>query len=323
MMTLKEMQQQYHEYQVQLLAAEKYKKQQQSLNEQIEHVKQDITTYEQQLTEERVKLNKKKQFSFVNAFRTWTGKQQEIIEHQYEHIAAIELKLVEAQLMQEDLQDHLVDIIYKINAINEPYARGQMKELEQQIEQYVVAHNPQMAAKLQEQLHEHALVERLLIEIEEALMAGRDAEIAVMKAAEVLKNAKMYSTWDTFLGGGFIATAMKHDKIDRSKSYIHEAQFALQRFKNELLDIQEMRVGHVQIEADGLVKFADYFFDDIFSEWSVHSKIATAITQLSHVLDDVRNTLNAVEQKKDIALEKKAYIAEQRAKILSNAQQIL
>ncbi len=322
-MKLEEMQQHYQHYQSQLFTVEKYKKQQATLQAQIEHAEGDIARYEQQLALERQNLNKMEKFSFVNTFRTWTGKQQELREQRFDQIAAIELKLIEAQMMAEDLRDDLIDNTYKINAINEGYATEQMRELARQIEQYIMNNIPQIAEKLQDNLHQHTLVEQLLIEIEEAIYAGQDAEIALENAAKILKDAKMYSTWDTFLGGGFIATYIKHDKLDSSKSYLHEAQLALQRFHNELLDIQEMRTDTLQIDTDGFIKFADYFFDDIFSEWSVHSKISTSLNQISRVLDDVRNTMRAVKQKQFIAKEKKQDLLSQRTELLTTGSQTL
>ena len=65
-------------------------------------------------------------------------------------------------------------------------------------------------------------------------------------------------------GGGLIATHLKHDALDESENYLHNAQIALQRFQNELLDVQDMSTKSLAVETDGFVKFADYFFDDIF-----------------------------------------------------------
>ena len=60
-------------------------------------------------------------------------------------------------------------------------------------------------------------------------------------------------------GGGLIATHLKHDALDQSENYLHSAQIALQRFHNELLDVQEMSTKSLHVETDGFVKFADYF----------------------------------------------------------------
>ena len=316
-MKLNEYQQQLQLCKMQIRTLEKLRKQQVTIESQIKHAEVDIEKYEQDLKNARKKLNKLEGFSFVNLFRTWTGRQQELLEERMDIIAAKELKLIETQLMHEDLKDDLVDTIYKINAINEPYLVEQIKQLEQKIQLYYMANNPAIAAKLDKNTEQQYLVQQLLTEIHEAIAAGKEAKHKLGEAAEALHTAKNYSTWDTFLGGGFIATALKHEKLDKSNSYLHSAQIALQRFQNELLDIQEMKHGTLEIDTDGFVKFADYFFDDIFSEWSIHSKISTAMDQIRRVLDDVSNTLLELNQKLAVAEQKKVELLEEKDKMLS------
>lgn len=316
-MKLNDYQQQLQQCKMQILALEKLKKQKQLLEKQIQHVEVDIEKYEEDLKSARKKLNKLEGFSFVNVFRTWTGKQRELLEERMDVIATKELKLIETQLMHEDLKDDLVDTIYKINAINEPYLIDQIKQLENKIQLYYMANDPAIAAKLNENVEQQYLVQQLLTEIHEAITAGKEAKHKLEEAAQALHKAKDYSTWDTFLGGGLIATALKHDELDKSNSYLHSAQIALQRFQNELLDIQEMKHGTLEIDTDGFVKFADYFFDDIFSEWSIHSKILTAMDQITRVLDDVSNTLLELDQKLAVAEQKKVELLAEKDKILS------
>ncbi len=55
-----------------------------------------------------------------------------------------------------------------------------------------------------------------------------------------------------FFGGGLIATHLKHDALDKTESYLHNAQIALQRFQNELLDVQDMATKSLHIETDAL-----------------------------------------------------------------------
>lgn len=317
-MNLIELQQQLQSYKMQILSLEKLKKQQASLEHQMKHVAVNIEKYEQDLKDARKKLNKLEGFSFVNVFRTWTGKQQTLLEERLDVTATKELKLIEAQLMQEDLKDDLVDTIYKINAMNESYLIDQIKQLENKIQLYYMANHHEKAAKLDEVIEQQFLVQQLLTEIHEAITAGKEAQRKLVEAAQALQTAKKYSTWDTFLGGGLIATTLKHQELDKSNAYLHRAQIALQRFQNELLDIQEMKHQTLQIGTEGFVKFADFFFDDLFSAWSIHSKIATSTNQISRVLDDVSNTLLALKHKLEIAEQQKERLSVQKANLLSD-----
>ena len=314
-MDWQQLQQEVENYQLQLLTVDKLKKQQVTIEQQINHIKSDVRSYEEQLMTARKQLDKLERFSFVNLFRDWSGKKDDLLEERLDIIAVKELKLIEAQLTEKDLQDDLVGVIQKINAINEPYAQEQLKSLEQKKQFWLMANAPRVAAQLTQIMEEELLVKQLIVEIHEAIEAGKVALSALTNAGKALNSARNYSTWDTFFGGGFIVTALKHDKLDKSSASIHKAQIGLQRFQNELLDIQEMKQNALNVEVDGFVKFADYFFDDIFSAWSIHSKIATSNNQISRVLDDVRNTLANLQTKLTLATEKQQSIYQQKQKI--------
>ena len=301
---------------MQIQTLDKLRKQQVTLESQINHAEVNIKKYEQDLKKIRKKLNKLEGFSFVNVLRTWTGKQQEFLEDQMDILAMKELKLIETQLMHEDLKDDLVNTIYKINAINEPNLFDQIEQLEHEINIYYIANDPQKVAELNEIIEQQHVVEQFIKEIREAIVAGKVAQHKLVEASQAIHKAKDYSTWDTFFDGGLIATALKHEELDKSNSYLHSAQIALQRFQNELLDIQEMKDGTLEVDTDGFVKFADYFFDDLFSEWSIHSKISTAMNQITRVLDDVSNTLLELNRKLVVAEQKKVELLEEKDKIL-------
>ena len=230
----------------------------------------------------------------------------------------MELRLRESQLISKDLNDEAAELATKMNAINEPDVVERIKSMENKIQLYYMANDPSMPVKLHDLVEREFLAQQSIIEITEALQAGSEAQDKLLEAAGSLDTASVYSTWDAFLGGGVIVTAMKHQELEKSNNYIHGAQRALQRFHNELLDVQEMRHDTLQIETDGFVKFADYFFDDIFSEWSIHSKIATSIDRIRRVWDDVANTLNELKKKLALAEETKKQLAAEKSRLRSN-----
>ncbi|WP_274309920.1 hypothetical protein [Solibacillus daqui] len=310
-------------YKLQLLEAEKLHKKQTTVERLMKHAEREIEHFEQEMQQARKALNKLDQSSFVNLFRNWSGKQDELIEQNLDKIAVTELKLIEAQLMLEDLQDDVVDIVHKLNAINESYIEQELQTLNNEKQQWLAENAPQFAEKLTFIAEQQTLCKQLTKEIQEAIDAGNTALSALTDAGYALHEADSYSTWDTFLGGGFIATAMKHEKLETTNSYIHTAQMALQRFSNELLDVKDMRDDTIEIGMDGFVKFTDFFFDNIFTDWSIHSKITTAMNQISRVQDDVANTLRELHQKLTVALKKEAELFSEREAILNSDESAL
>ncbi|MER2106684.1 MAG: hypothetical protein ABS949_07080 [Solibacillus sp.] len=268
----------------------KYKKQKQLLDKQIVHAKAQITALEQELNAIRVRLEKNEQFSFLTFVRSLTGRKQKLMEESLSEAMTLELRLVETQLMLEDLQDDQIDIVYKLNAIHEVHLVGELEAVEQKKRDWLLQHESPLAVKLNDLTEEYTALKRLSKELAEAYLAAEQTIEPLEQAIASLKTAQSYSTWDTFFGGGFIVTAMKHDKIEASQGNLHKVQIALQRLQNELVDIETWSKMSYKIELEGFVKFADYFFDDIFSAWSIHAKLATSVEQLKRVLDDVYST---------------------------------
>ncbi|MDM5234222.1 hypothetical protein [Lysinibacillus pakistanensis] len=273
------------------------------IEKQLERAQQDIYKHSIALNHIRTKLDKLEGFSFMNMIRTWTGQQDELRAEKIDKAAVLELKINEAKKMQEDLTIDLAQAESKLTQINEQHLQVALNKLNAKKKGYLQIHEPEQAKKLEQLAHEEIVTKQLIIEMKEAEEAGENALTKLGQAAASLHSANGFSTWDTFLGGGLIATHLKHDALNQSENYLHDAQIALQRFHNELLDIHDLSTKSLHVETDGFVKFADYFFDDIFSAWSVHSKISTAREQVSRVQDDVHNTIWRLQDKHHKAVE--------------------
>lgn len=286
----------------QLRSANRLSEQKLLIEGQIAHVEQEMTKHSVELNQIRLKLDKLEGFSFMNMIRTWTGQQDELRAEKIDQAAILELKIKEAKKMVTDLTSDFEQVNQKLKQINEKQLQGALEILHIKKKSYLQLHEPEVAQKIEQLANEELMTKQLLSEIKEAEDAGDTALTKLGQAAASLHSASGYSTWDTFFGGGLIATHLKHEALDKTESYLHNAQIALQRFHNELLDVQDMSTNALQVETDGFVKFADYFFDDIFSAWSVHSKISTAREQVSRVQDDVHNTIRRLQEKHHKAL---------------------
>lgn len=296
--------------------AKKLSEQQLLIEGQIEHAQQEMLTYTVALNKIRLKLDKLEGFSFMNMIRTWTGQQDELRAEKIDKAAVLELKIKEAKNMQQDLSKDIEQVRAKLTQIDEQQLQEALSQVNAKKKEHLQLHAPYQAQRLEQLANEEILTRQLITEIKEAEEAGDKALTMLGQAAASLHSASGYSTWDTFFGGGLLATHLKHDALDKTESYLHNAQIALQRFHNELLDVQDMSVKSLRVETDGFVKFADYFFDDIFSAWSVHSKISTAREQVSRVQDDVHNTMWRLQEQKKNALDLIQSIEEEKKYLL-------
>ena len=96
------------------------------------------------------------------------------------------------------------------------------------------------------------------------------------------------------LGGGLLATSVKHSHIDRSRTAAGHAQSRLHHLARELRDLGERGHG-LEVNLSGFDKFADYFFDGLLFDWIVQGKIVRA---QEGVLDTTRNVREVVHQLK-------------------------
>ena len=112
-----------------------------------------------------------------------------------------------------------------------------------------------------------------LKELDEAISAGRSADGIADSILESLSSAEGWGTWD-LLGGGLIADMAKHSHLDEAQGQVERLQGALRRFKTELADVEI--VADMQVNIEGFLRFADYFFDGLFADWSVMNRISEA-----------------------------------------------
>lgn len=147
-------------------------------------------------------------------------------------------------------------------------------------------------------------------ELEEAVAAGTDA---LRTTAAIMQNVESAKDWATFdlLGGGFLADMAKHDKLDEAQKLVQELQVQLQRFNKELSDVTIR--AHLQVNIDGMLKFADFFFDGLLADAAVLDKINQShaqvertreqilaiLRQLQDELEDVRHRNTRLQQEVD------------------------
>lgn len=272
--------------------------QQARLQQQTRDLVGEIQDYDEQLMTLYSRITDKTETSLINRILNWNGRLDDRLEKAEEEAGVLELKRGELVQIRQDLEAD-----YEVAKVKHE-ALGTMASLEQGYAQIIeqkkhwVEHYAQdKATHLHELDDERVLAQRLLIEIREAITVGHKAMELLEQVQSKLHTAEGYSSWDTFLGGGMFVTHLKHNALNDSKGVLHQAQIALQRFQNELLDIEEISTRSLQVHTGDFVKFADYFFDDIFSAWSVHTKIATARQQVRSVSDTVANNLLQLESK--------------------------
>lgn len=126
-------------------------------------------------------------------------------------------------------------------------------------------------------------------EIKEAVAAGRNALRTTENICASLKNAQSWSTWD-MIGGSLWTDMAKHSELDDAQRQVKELQTDLRRFQTELADIQIS--ADLTVRIDGFLRFADWFFDGFFVDWTVMSKINDSQRETEKIKSQVERVLN-------------------------------
>lgn len=122
-------------------------------------------------------------------------------------------------------------------------------------------------------------------EIREALLAVEGVLNILPRVVEDLKVAKSYATWD-MVGGGTMVTYLKRQKMNKAKLGITEINYALDKLKRELKDLTPDLVP-AEINFNTSWEFADYFFDNIFVDMEIKSRITDAYNSIMSLFNSV------------------------------------
>ena len=137
--------------------------------------------------------------------------------------------------------------------------------------------------------------ERQKKEISEAVVAGKKARNTVDSVLKELGDAENWGTYDV-VGGGLIADMVKHDHLDKAQGFVMLLQVQLDKFRNELADVNIET--EVKVNFDSFTKFADYFFDGLFADWTILDRIRKSKSGVEQTRENINHALNRLERMK-------------------------
>lgn len=153
-------------------------------------------------------------------------------------------------------------------------------------------------------------------ELQEAISAGNAALRTAQQVLSSLSSAESWSTWDLF-GGGMLTDLAKHSHLDSAQRDIEYLQSQLRYFKTELADV---RIDvNLQIQVDGFLRFADYFFDNLFTDWAVMDKIHRSQNQVQQTTSQIEQVLSRLYTMRHNLEDQQEHIKEELDTLVRNA----
>ncbi len=144
--------------------------------------------------------------------------------------------------------------------------------------------------RLEERLND---LEHQKRELREAIAAGQSALDITHEVMDRLNKADNWATMDLF-GGGLISDMAKYSHLDEAQAAVERLQIQLQSFRTELADVTID--ANIQVNMDKFLRFADYFFDNLFTDWAVRDQINQTQDQIRNTEQQIRQVLEQLEQ---------------------------
>jgi len=267
-----------------------------------------------QLQREEKDVKKLEGMSLSNFINTILGTKWEKLDKEKEEAIAAKLKY-------DAVCEELNDLIEDINKLEEnidklKYLEYEHERLIKQKEEMVKSLNEDVAARLERITEEESSLLDRIKELEEAIYAGNELLYSLYNVQKKLSSAGNWGLWDIF-GGDMIATMVKHSKLNEAKAEISRVQSLLRKFYRELEDVNEYV--DINLNIGTFLTFADFFFDGIFSDLAVQSRIRDAESRVEDAIFKVEGIMLKLKSEKDSVIRKLEQLKKERLSIVEMA----
>lgn len=130
-------------------------------------------------------------------------------------------------------------------------------------------------------------------EINEAISAGKIAKSLADAILSKLGNAEDLGMWDLVTRSSLITDLAKHGTLDEAQELVEKLQVQLRRFQTELTDVTVH--AEMQVNIDGLLRFSDFFFDDLISSMFTLNKIKDSQNQVLTTRNQIESALRNLD----------------------------
>lgn len=267
-----------------------------------------------QLQKEQVDVERLERLSLQGLFYSVLGSKEQQVEKERQEMLAAQLQYQNANHQIDALNAEKEAIERELSALSG--VDRQYAALLAEKEDFLRRGNPQVAADLLRLTDAIANRAAERHEIDEAVAAAKDVITSLERVIASLESAEGWGTWD-MLGGGFIATAVKHSRIDDARDGVLDVQAKLARFQRELADVQ--RDANIIIDIGGFEIFADYFFDNLIMDWIVQSKIANSLEQSRQAKSQTEQAAAKLRRAGEEVTRQAEQLSEQRRALIEGA----
>ena len=161
-------------------------------------------------------------------------------------------------------------------------------------ERYLTAANDPRSVTLLQLADERGRLTAEISAMHDAQQVAADADAALAQARDRLGSASSWSTYDTYFGGGMVASVVKHQRMDEAAQAAAEADRRLAALRTELVDVARLEPTAQQLVISAGLKVTDILFNNIFTDLAVGHQIRQAqqtVDNSAQLVGDIRTQL--------------------------------
>lgn len=264
------------------------------LLKQEEEIAKKVVELEKIKKKEQLDVDKLEGKSIKALIFTIAGNKEEKLSQERQEAYAAAMKYEAAKRDLEEIESDLCYCQEELDKLAD--CELEYRDLLEQKKNSLKNEGTQKANKIMGMEKDLSALEHEITELEEALDVGYKAFGISDKIVEELAEADDLANWDTFMDSMLI-DMQKHEHIHNAQDLIAGLQTELRRFKTELADVQIQ--GDIQIEMDDFSEFADWFFDNIFTDWDIKAKIENSLNQAENTKQQITDTINLLKDMRD------------------------
>lgn len=278
-------------------------------------VRRRVDELRARLEKEEDDVRKLEGFSLTGLFVSLLGDRKLKLKEEQREALEAKLKYDESHEALESLEEEIREQESRLIGLVE-WEADYEAALEEKT-RYLASTGDAKGRRLLEIAEETGSIEAEQKEVEEARGAGRTAERAVDRVLAALRSAANWGTWD-MLGGGLMATSIKHGKIDDARAAAHAAQRRLSRFRRELEDVRDAPRMRAEVQVEEFSMFADYFFDGLIFDWRTQGKIERTRSAVQRARGKVRAAMRALSTRERELDDRRGALDEERRALLED-----
>lgn len=136
-----------------------------------------------------------------------------------------------------------------------------------------------------------------ITELDQALTAAFRLKQTAEDALITLDKAEGWATYDVWASGGLISHMAKYSHLDNAEASFNRLNSQLKSLRTELLDVKGIELPDFN-KISTAQRVIDYWFDNIFTDISVRSKIRENISNIQNLIYVVINLENKLNEKR-------------------------